>query len=571
MKFHAFAAACLLASVPATSLFAQGRTAATAPSRTEIARYAQDLLARRYPADGPGGAVLVARGDTILFRGARGEAGAGTGMKLRPGSVFRIGSVAKQFAAAGLLKLVEAGKVKLEDPLSLYLPGYPDGDRITILQLLNHTSGVRNYTEIPGYMDGPPIRRELTTAQLIEVFRNEPSAFAPGEGWRYSNSGYVLVGAVIEAAAGQPWHAWLERALFRPLGMKNTGYANDPERVARQVRGHSYENGKLAPPAAISMTQPHAAGALLSNVDDLFRWNRALHEGRVLGSATYARMIAPLGKARDVGYGFGLYVDRLRNETLLRHRGGISGFLASLGYVPGPDISVIVLENDDWDTDAGGGEGADAFARRLAAKALGDPYPEPRAVPLGAAALAAAEGVYLFPGEVTRILRVVGGKLTSRRGARGDLQTLTPVAADDFLYPDGFNRLRLERDSAGKVVGARFFPRGDGEGEAGVRSGDASPSAGAAAAPALPRAALERLPGTYAHEQAGLSLKVYLEGDELLAGIAGQPPVTLRATSASAFEVEETGASLEFAPGQGPAGAVTMRQGGREIFLRRVP
>jgi CubicO group peptidase (beta-lactamase class C family) len=568
MKFHLLAAACLLCSVPSAPLFAQQRNPAAAPSKAEVARFAQDLLTRRYPADGPGGAVLLARGDTIMFRGARGEADAEKGVALRPDSVFRIGSVAKQFAAAGLLKLVEAGKVKLDDPLSKYVPGYPGGEQITVLQLLNHTSGVRNYTEIPGYMDGPPIRRDLTTAQLIDAFRDEPPAFPPGEGWGYSNSGYVLLGAVIEATSGEAWHAWLDRSLFRPLGMKNTGYAGDPKRVARQVRGHSYDDGKLAEPAPISMTQPHAAGALLSNVDDMFRWNRALHEGRVLKSETYTQMVTPAGKARDVGYGFGLYVDSVRDQTLLRHRGGISGFLATLGYVPGPDVSVVVLENDDWDTDAAGGEGADTFARRLAAKALGDPYPELRAVPVDSTALKAAEGVYRFPGEVTRVLRLVDGRLTAQRGSRGDPQPLTPIAADDFLYPDGFNRLRLERDPSGAIAGARFFPRGDGQGEAGARTGDPLPGA-AGAAPS--RAALERITGSYAHEQAGLTLKVYFEGDELLAQIAGQPSVTLRATSPTRFDVEETGASVEFPAGPERAAEVTMRQGGREITLARVP
>jgi CubicO group peptidase (beta-lactamase class C family) len=571
MKLHAFAAACLLGTLPAAPLFAQQRDPAAAPSRAEVARFAQDMLNRRYPADGPGGAVLVARGDAILFRGARGEADAAKNIPLRPDSVFRIGSVAKQFAAAGLLKLVEAGKVKLDDPLSRYLPGYPGGEDITILQLLNHTSGVRNYTEIPGYMDGPLIRRDLTTARLIDVFRNEPAAFAPGTGWGYSNSGYVLVGAVIEAASGEPWHAWLERALFRPLGMKHTGYAGDPRRVARQVRGYSYEDGKLVPPSPISMTQPHAAGSLLSNVDDLFRWNRALHEGRVLTSPAYTQMITPVGKARDVGYGFGLYIDSLRGETLLRHRGGISGFLASLAYIPGPDVSVVVLENDDWDTDSAGGEGADAFARRLAAKALGDPYPEPRAVPVEASAYKSAEGLYRFPGEVTRIIRIVGGKLTAQRGSRGDPQPLTPIAADDFLYPDGFNRLKLERGPDGSIAGARFFPRGDGDGEIGRRIGDLPSSAPAAAAAPPPRPTLERVTGTYAHEQAGLSLKVYFDGEELLAQIAGQPPVTLRATSPVAFDVEETGATLEFPAGPARAEQVTMKQGGREITLKREP
>ena len=196
----------------------QAASAATPPTPAEFARFAEPLLAEAYRADGPGAAVLVVRGDEVLYRGARGRADVAAGVPLEPDDLFRIASVTKQFGAAGLLTLVDAGKVSLDDPLSKYLPTYPDGGRITIEQLLNHTSGVRDYTSIPGTFDGP-IRRNVTTAQLVDYFRNEAPDFAPGEGWNYSNSGYVLVGAVIEAASGQPWYSYLDQALFKPLGM----------------------------------------------------------------------------------------------------------------------------------------------------------------------------------------------------------------------------------------------------------------------------------------------------------------------------------------------------------------
>ena len=565
MKRHTLALAVLFYAGASVPLGAQPKDDTASASKAEVARYADALLKSKYRADGPGGVVLVARGDEVLYRGARGEADVEKNVPLRTDSVFRIGSVTKQFAAAGLLKLVEAGKVKLDDPLTKYVPGFPGGDAISVLQLLNHTSGVKDYTRIKGYMAGTPIQRDLTTAQLIDVFKNEPATFAPGSKWDYSNSGYVLVGAVIEAASGEPWHAYLERALFRPLGMNDTGYAADPKRVARQVRPYSYDKEKLVPAMAMSMTQPHAAGSLLSTVDDLFKWNRALHGGRVLNSASYTQMITPAGSAKERGYGFGLNREKLRSHPMLSHGGRIAGFVAALNYVPGPDVSVVLLENDDHDDDRNGGESADSAVRKLAALALGDPYPALRAVAVDAATLQAAEGTYRFDGDVTRILRVVDGKLTAQRGSRGDAVPLTPIAPDDFLYPDGFNRLKLERDTSGKISRARIFPNGDGAGEVGIRS---EPLATASAP--VTRAMLERLAGNYVHAEAGLALKVYFEGEALLAQLAGQPAVTLRARSATEFDVEETAASLLFPAGAGPAAEATMRQRGRQVTLKRV-
>lgn len=567
MTRHSLTIALLLCLCPSAPVLAQGATAAASPADADLKRFG-DMLLKRYRAEGPGGAVLVARGDTVLFRGARGEADVGTNAKLRPETLFRIASVTKQFTAAGVLKLVEAGKVKLDDPLSKYVPGFPNGHGITIEQLLNHTSGVKIYTAIKGYTLDQRIRRDLSTGQLIDTFKNEQPDFKPGAKWNYSNGGYVLLGAVIESASGEPWHAWLERALFKPLGMANTGYALDPRLAPRVARGHSYDKNKVVAPRPISMTQPHSAGSLVSNIDDLLKWNRALHEGRVLKEPTYVRMITPTGPAADptVGYGFGLESGQLRTSGTLSHGGGIFGFISALAYLPGPDITVAILENDDVDNDQTGGDSADNFGRKLAAIALGDPYPEMRPIAVEDSSLQTAEGVYRFSGDVTRTLRVSGGKLTAQRGAKGDRVPLVPIAADEFLYPDGFNRIKLLRNAAGKVSAVRLFPNGDGAGEIGEHSGELLPSL--AAGVKVSREALERLAGSYVHED--FSLKVYTEGDQLVAQLAGQPPVSLKATSATNFEVQEEDAVLFFPAGTGPAAQATIKQGGREMVLKRL-
>jgi CubicO group peptidase (beta-lactamase class C family) len=564
MKRRALKMALLLYVAP----FAMGCASQSAPaeqmSDAAIARYANDLFVRNHPAEGPGAAVLVARGDTVLLRTARGEADIDNHVPLRPESVFRIGSVTKQFTAAALLTLVEVGAVNLDDRLSKYLPDYPGGDGITLMQLLNHTSGVRNYNGMPGYMDGL-IREDMSMTQIVALFQDEPAEFAPGERWGYSNSGYVLIGAVIEAVTGMPWHAYLEQALFEPLGMNHTGYGADPRFAGQQVRGYSYEGERVVPLRPMSMTQAHAAGGLVSNVDDLLIWNRALHEGRVLRSATYTQMITPVGEAAaaEIRYSFGLFNGAMRDRQEFWHGGRIFGFISSLSYLPGPDITVVVLENDDSHEGINDGY---PLTRRLAAIALGDPYPDMTPIAVDVAALQAVESVYRFDADTTRTLRVVDGNLTSQRSGM-PRQLLTPIGVDDFLYPDGFNRLKLERDASGAVSGVRFFANGEGEGEVGIRTNEPLPVAPVALQ--LPRAALERLVGVYANGE--VALTIFLEGEALKAQIEGQPAVGLRATSPTQFVEDEAGASFDFQAGDAPAAELTIRQNGREAVLRRAP
>lgn len=537
--------------------------AATPVPKADITRYAETLLEQDYPdANGPGMAVLIARGDEVLYRGARGAASIELGVPLSPDQVFRLGSITKQFAAAGVLKLVEDGKLSLDDPLTKFVPGYPAGDKVTVRMLLNHTSGIKSYTDIPGVLEGP-IQKTVTTSQLIDTFKNEKPDFVPGEGWKYNNSGYVLVGAVIEAASGMPWHAWLKKSFFDPLGMKHTGYGDEATAViAGHVMGYTLKDDQWAVAMYLSMTQPHAAGALVSTVDDLLRWNRALNEGKVLKADSYRQMITPVGKAADSHYGFGIFHETFRGTDLLQHGGGIFGFNTYLLYLPEHELTVATLYNAD--SGRPGSMGVEKMARMLAAKAIGKPYMEKKAIAVDVATLQEYEGIYRIDKDSERTVRVINGKLASQRTGSQSF-SLLPVARDTFLFEEGFSRMVFERDAAGKVAAMRFFADDEGEGQLVTRSDEPMPAERVAVT--LPKPALERLVGKYEYQ--GMAMIVALDGEKLTTQLDGQPAFELFAESPAKFFLKVVKASLEFAPGDGPARAVTLRQGGQTLEFKR--
>jgi CubicO group peptidase (beta-lactamase class C family) len=531
------------------------------PTKAEVAAYAEQLLAETYAAEGPGAAVLVARGDQILYRGARGMASIELKVPLSADQSFRIGSVTKQFAAAGLLKLIDAGKVGLDDPLSKFLPDFPNGAKITVRQLLDHTSGIKSYTGIDGIMDGP-IRLDLSTAALVATFKDLPVDFAPGEGWAYNNSGYVLVGAVIEAASGKSWDAHLTDALLAPSGIKHTVYGADDALIDGMARGYTVKDGQVAPAAYLSMTQPHAAGALVSTVDDLHRWNRALHGGKLLSAASFAAMTTPAGKAAGQNYGFGIAGGTLRNRKLQQHGGGINGFSSYLLYVPDGELSLAVLQNADAIVD--GNVDTAVMAKRLGAYALGDPYPESKPIEVAAETLKAAEGVYRIDDKTTRVLRVVEGKLTAQRTGSERLP-LVPTAPDAFHYEGTLTWFKLERDAESKITGMRLYQDGEGEGAVAPLTDEPLPSARASIS--VPVEQLQRLVGRYSAN--GMNMKVFLEGSQLKTQLDGQSAFDLFAETPSKFFLTVVDATLTFAPDTGAVASVTLHQGPAVIEFKR--
>jgi CubicO group peptidase (beta-lactamase class C family) len=547
-------AACLASSGPLPAL------AQPAPDAATVQREAQALL-DRLPATGPGVAVLVARGDAVLFRAARGMASIELGVPLTPENSFRIGSVTKQFAAAALLQRVDAGALSLADPLAKFLPDFPNAANITVAQLLNHTSGVKSYTGIPGYMDGP-IRQDLSTTELVAVFRDKPVDFLPGVAFAYNNSGYVLVGAVLEAVTKQPWHAAVG-AMLQPLGLASTAYGDTRKVVRGMADGYGIgADGNVVRAGYLSMTQPHAAGALVSTVDDLWRWNRALHGGKVLSAASYQRMTTPEGAAVQGagGYGFGIVAGKFRGEPLLQHGGGIHGFTSSLMYLPRQQLTVVVLRNSD-----GPGLPPELLARQLAAVALGKPYPDGPTATVPREQMQALQGVWRKVGTQgqanERVLRVQGGVLTSQRSG-GPVLPLRPLSASTWLFENSTSRIEVE---PGTPLRLRLVS--DDVEENWERTGDLP-----AGAPVITLSAAQQqaLVGEYSSPQ--FSFKVFVDAQGVLRGQApGQPALQLYATTPRSVFVREVDARVEFEPADGPVQQATLIQGPAKLPMQRKP
>lgn len=447
---------CLMLAGLATLLALGAR--ATPGEDAAIARRAHATLVATATRNGPGIVVLIARGDTILYREAGGAANIELGVPLRTDQVFDIASVTKMFTAALVVKLAEAEKLSLDDSLARYLPDFPNGGAITLRQLLTHTAGISDITPPnavqPGFM-----RRDVDTATLVAEIAKRPAAFPPGTDQAYSNAGYILLGAVIEQVTGKPWHVAMQEQLFAPLGLAHTRYGIASAVVPGRVAGYTTDTPDHTVRNApfISMTIPAAAGGLASTVDDLRSWMRALAAGRVVGAASYRQMItpaAPAGNDPSHPYGMGMYIWKVRGETMIGHTGQINGFASILAYLPSRDITIVALGNDDnFD--------AQNFGRRLAAIVLGKPYPTVVGTPIPATDLAALAGSYQ-EGPLIRTLSVKDGRLYSQRGKGKVVPMQMTTDGQLHFIPDELSYFVAIRDRSGAVVRLDNYEHGDG-------------------------------------------------------------------------------------------------------------
>jgi CubicO group peptidase (beta-lactamase class C family) len=293
--------------------------------------------------------VAVARGDELVYSKAHGFADLEFAVKADEGTMFRIGSVTKQFTAAAILVLAERGKLAVDDPLTRFLPDYPaHGQELTLRHLLTHTGGIPNYTDL-----GPKwqvnIARELPDDELVALWKDLPLDFAPGEKWSYSNSGYYLLGMVIAKVSGSSYADFVRATFFEPLGLARTRYDSNAEVIKNRAQGYAFENGKHANDGLIGMSQPGAAGALISTASNLVRWQQALVAGKVVKAESYEEMTLPflLGNGRETSYGMGLQIDRQAGERCVWHGGGINGFNSVLMYFPDATLHVAVISNSE--------------------------------------------------------------------------------------------------------------------------------------------------------------------------------------------------------------------------------
>ncbi|HEX7880999.1 MAG TPA: serine hydrolase domain-containing protein, partial [Candidatus Eisenbacteria bacterium] len=347
--------------------------AAAIPSDDALGARLDAYLKPMFPADKPGAVVLVARNGKPIYRKAFGMADMATRTSLTPESVLRIGSVTKQFTAAAILRLEETGKLKVTDPIEKWLPDFPlSGHTVTIENLLTHTSGIKGYTEVPAW--AARMNEEMTTQQVVDFFKNEPFLFEPGTNWAYSNSGYFLLGMIIEKASGMPYKDYLQQEIFGPLRMTHSGYGDRNPTFPGEARGYAMDGDKVVPAEPLSMSSPYAAGALVSSVDDLLEWDNAIATDRLLHPNSSKAMWTPFKQVsgKTSGYGYGWLMGEYEGHPIQEHNGGINGFTCHAMRLPEDKLYVVVLTNSDQPPADPG-----YIALTLASEALGRPMPQP--------------------------------------------------------------------------------------------------------------------------------------------------------------------------------------------------
>jgi CubicO group peptidase (beta-lactamase class C family) len=314
------------------------------------------------------GAVLVAKDGKILFDRGYGMANVEWQVPNTPETRFRIGSITKQFTAAAILFLEERGRLSTDDPLSRFIPDLPAAwQPITLRHLLNHTSGIPAFDSWPDY---EILRRSpLELEKELKRLREQPLEFAPGEKYRYSNSGYLMLGHVIELVAGQKYGAFVHEQILGPLGLADTDPDSNTAVIPRRASGYMLANGQLRNAPYINMEVPHAAGALYSTTHDLLHWTEALMGGRLLAAASLEKMTTP-GKG---DYGFGLVIRTVPGRKTIEHGGGLEGFNTQMNYYPESRITVVVLANVN-------GPAAVKLAGQLGALAHGEQVESPAEV-----------------------------------------------------------------------------------------------------------------------------------------------------------------------------------------------
>ena len=559
--------------------------AAALPARAQDDRLAQiDRQLQQYHDYGLfNGVALVAEGDRVLYQKGFGEAEMAWHVPNTPATRFRIASVTKQFTAALALQLVESGEMELDAPVTRYWPEYPaaQGDRVTVRQLLNHTSGIPSYTGLPDFQNAQrvPHTPEETLAEVWEM----PLEFEPGTQYRYNNSGYVLLGALVERATGQPYDVALRERLLDPLGLVDSGYDHYEEVIDGLAYGYEQQpDGQHRRAAYLDTSYPYAAGMMYATAADLLAWTRALHAGEVFRNAeTLAQMTTPgLGD-----YGFGLGIGYLPVDAdsarVVGHSGGINGFSSKLDYFPDTERTVVVLDNTEGPSGRIAGEialllhGAEVDAPRRPLASVLVPVIDGGGVEAGVAhyrALksSAPERVDFSEGQLN--------SLGYRYLQQGDTETAIRLFELNVeMYPDAWNVY----DSLGEAqLAAGDSARAAANYQTALDKNPGAPSARAAleqlgvleAAPRveLSEAVLERYVGRY-ELQPGFVLAITREGSQLSAQATGQPAFEIFPTTETDFYVKVVDAQITFGSIEdGKATMLTLHQGGRSMPAPRV-
>ena len=304
-----------------------------------------EALRQRYGV--PSVAIAAIRDGRLIYTKAYGLRDKEHKLPARTDTYYEIGSITKQFTAAAILQLQERGKLNIDQSLATYLPNAPHANEVTLKQLLTHTSGLHDY------FDGPDAEIDVLAAQptpfdqLMARIADKPLDFAPGSKWSYSNTGYRLLGKVIETVSGESYRGYLQRHIFDPLGMKRTFTIAEEDQLHNMAIGYRHSGGRLERAPRIGVDWAGSAGFIVSTLNDLAIWDAALRGGKVVSHASYDKMVTPFmtSAAGSADYGLGLFVDSAYDQPRIGHTGGSHGSTSADEYFPSQHLRLIAFTN----------------------------------------------------------------------------------------------------------------------------------------------------------------------------------------------------------------------------------
>ena len=516
------------------------------------------LLSEQFKTGEAGATALVSRKGQIIYKKAFGMANMELNIPMQPDNVFRIGSMSKQFTAVAILQLMEQGKLNLQDDITRFIPDYPThGHKITIEHLLTHTSGIMSYTNMNEF--GSIMRLDKKPEEMISFFKFQPMEFSPGTKWNYNNSGYFLLGYIIEKLSGKTYPEYVEENFFKPLEMNNSYYGSDSRIIKNRAAAYSKNEKEFVNADPLSMTQPYAAGSLQSTVEDLYKWNQAIHSYKLVKKESLDKAFTPYvlstGKKTDYGYGWSL--GNIQGSPTIEHGGGINGFLTMGIYLPKEDVFVAVFSNCDCN-------GPDNVAAKLGALAIGKPLDYKESI-ADTNAMKQLTGVYEMEGsDDKRYISYSEGKLYSQRN-RNTKFNIKPYEKDKYFFESMMNTIEFVRNNSGNVEKLIF--KGRNEPSIWIKSNKLLPKN-------MEIDVDTRILDTYVGEYElgpNFILTITRDKNQLITQATGQGKIEIFAESETKFFVKVMDAQLEFVKNAvGKVEKLILTQSGRKMDAKKI-
>ncbi len=533
---------------------------AAAPTDKHLVQAIDTLLEQTFTTDRPGAAIIVARDGRAVYRKGFGLADLEHAIPIEPGMVFRIASLTKQFTAVAILMLVAQGKLSLTDELGALFPDYPaHGRMITVEQLLAHTSGLTDSFLLPKMIQES--YKDISLEECIVLFKDLPLDFPPGTWWKYSNDGYLLLGMIIESISGVSYERFLEEHIFHPLGMHHTFYDRTTQAVPGRVMGYQYAPAGFERADYGSTPWPHAAGGLLSSVDDLLLWDEALYTDRLIDRSLLERAFTPalLSARVSTHYGYGWGIAEYEGHGLLEHEGGSIGFRSFALRIPDWHVFVAVLMNSSL-----GDASLALLALRMAALTIGKPYQPPMPISLDPERIAALVGVYQFYQQYELTITSEGERLFiwPTGWVREEVYASSPT---ELFPPRSHTRYRVVCDAAGEVTALEWHDR---LGPVRVYRKTAKPLPRKRGSVPVNPALYDSYVGEY--RIGPYVIDIFHESGGLSALVTGEAKQILVPESETVFFIEDADISVVFEKDQsGYVGGLVVHRAGQEYFCKK--